>query len=113
MCIRDRFGHSDIDPADYRSDEEVRQWMETDPIPRYEEYLRGKGLLDAGDLKEIRERARSEVEEAIDFAEKSARPEPKAYLDHVYAEDYPGFEIEGRPGSVPESGGEESGGEEE
>ena len=91
------FGHSDIDPADYRSDEEVRQWMERDPLPRYEAYLREQGVLDAEQLEEIRERVAREIEEAIDFAEASPRPEADAYFSHVYAEEYPGFEIEGRP----------------
>lgn len=91
------FGHSDIDPADYRSDEELRQWMERDPIPRYEDYLRDRGLLDDAKMEEIRERVRSDVESAIEFAENSALPEPKAYFSHVYAEEYPGFEMEGRP----------------
>ncbi|HUP02285.1 MAG TPA: thiamine pyrophosphate-dependent dehydrogenase E1 component subunit alpha [Gemmatimonadota bacterium] len=91
------FGHSDIDPADYRSDEEVRQWMERDPLPRYEAYLRERGVLDVAGLTEIQQRVRAGIEEAIDFAEASARPEPDGYFSHVYAEEYPGFEIEGRP----------------
>lgn len=90
------FGHSDIDPGDYRSEDEVQTWMERDPIPRYEDYLREKGLLDDEALAEIQERVRQEIEEAIDFAEASARPEPDAYLSEVFAEEYRGFEILGR-----------------
>ena len=90
------FGHSDIDPADYRSEDEVQAWMERDPIPRYEDYLREKGLLDDESLAEIQDRVRQEIEEAIDFAEASARPEPEAYLSEVFAEEYRGFEILGR-----------------
>ncbi|MFN2383530.1 MAG: thiamine pyrophosphate-dependent dehydrogenase E1 component subunit alpha [Gemmatimonadota bacterium] len=89
------FGHSDIDPADYRSDEEVAQWMEKDPLPRFEEYLSERGILDGKQLEEIRERVRSEIETAVDFAENSPRPEPDSYLTHVYAESYPGFRVTG------------------
>ncbi len=90
------FGHSDIDPADYRSEEEVQTWMDRDPIPRYAGYLREKGLLDEGGLAATQERIRKEVEEAIEFAEASARPEPEDYLSEVYAEEYRGFEVLGR-----------------
>ncbi|MGH7571702.1 MAG: thiamine pyrophosphate-dependent dehydrogenase E1 component subunit alpha [Gemmatimonadota bacterium] len=90
------FGHSDIDPADYRSEDEVQAWMERDPIPRYEAYLRDKGLLDDDAVSEIQTRVRQEIEEAIEFAEASARPEADAYLTEVYAEEYRGFEVLGR-----------------
>jgi TPP-dependent pyruvate/acetoin dehydrogenase alpha subunit len=90
------FGHSDIDPADYRSEEEVQTWMDRDPIPRYAGYLREKGLLDEETLAATQERVRKEVEEAIEFAEASARPGPEDYLSEVYAEEYRGFEVLGR-----------------
>ena len=90
------FGHSDIDPADYRSEDEVETWMDRDPIPRYAGYLREKGLIDEDGLAAIQERIRKEVEEAIEFAEASAKPEPEDYLSEVYAEEYRGFEVLGR-----------------
>lgn len=89
-------GHSDIDPADYRSDEEVEQWKERDPIPRYEVYLKESGALDDDAIAEIRQRIEAEIEEAVEFAENSPRPEGDAYLSHVYAEEYPGFEYGSR-----------------
>jgi pyruvate dehydrogenase E1 component alpha subunit len=92
------FGHSDIDPADYRSDDEVQAWMERDPIPRYEEYLRERGLLDDDRVEAVQKRVREEIEEAIDFAEESARPDLDDYLSKVFAEEYRGFEILGRGG---------------
>jgi TPP-dependent pyruvate/acetoin dehydrogenase alpha subunit len=90
------FGHSDIDPADYRSEDEVQTWMDRDPIPRYAGYLREKGLLDEDGLAATQERVRKEVEEAIEFAEASARPGPEDYLSEVYAGEYRGFEVLGR-----------------
>lgn len=90
------FGHSDIDPADYRSEDEVQTWMERDPIPRYEEYLREKGVLDDEAVAEIQERVRQEIEAAVDFAEASARPDGDTYLTEVFAGEYRGFEVLGR-----------------
>jgi TPP-dependent pyruvate/acetoin dehydrogenase alpha subunit len=89
------FGHSDIDPADYRTDDEVEEWIERDPLPRYTGYLRERGLLPDEKLEEILERVRGEIEAAIEFAEQSPRPDPEAFLSHVYAGDYPGFDMRG------------------
>jgi TPP-dependent pyruvate/acetoin dehydrogenase alpha subunit len=94
-------GHSDIDPADYRSDDEVAHWMERDPIPRYEQYLRELEVLSDDALAEVRTRIEAEIEEAVDFAENSPRPAPDGYLSHVYAEEYPGFDFGDRnPGDA-------------
>ncbi len=87
------FGHSDIDPADYRSDDEVEAWMKRDPIPRFTAWLQEQGTLDDDTLKEIRERVDADIEVAVDFAENSARPEPESFLSEVYAHDYPGFDV--------------------
>jgi len=87
------FGHSDIDPGDYRADEEVQEWIEKDPLPRFTAYLRERGLLDDARLAEIQERVRNDVEQAIEFAEASPRPEPEDFLTHVYAESYRGFDV--------------------
>lgn len=87
------FGHSDIDPADYRSDDEVEAWMEKDPLPRYAAWLEEEGVLDEETLDGIVERVEAEIEEAIEFAEASERPEPDQFLSEVYAHEYPGFDI--------------------
>jgi pyruvate dehydrogenase E1 component alpha subunit len=87
------FGHSDIDPADYRADEEVEEWIEKDPLPRFTAYLRDRGVLDDTRLEQIRGRVRREIEEAIEFAEASPRPEPESFLSNVFAHEYPGFDV--------------------
>lgn len=87
------FGHSDIDPADYRSDDEVEAWMEKDPLPRFTAWLEDEGVLDEATLDEIVERVEADIEEAIEFAEASERPEAESFLSEVYADEYPGFDI--------------------
>ena len=87
------FGHSDIDPADYRSEDEVEEWMERDPLPRYVAWLEESEVLDEEALDAIRTRVRREVEQAVEFAEASARPEPDAFLSKVFAHEYPGFDV--------------------
>ncbi|MDX1624255.1 MAG: thiamine pyrophosphate-dependent dehydrogenase E1 component subunit alpha [Gemmatimonadota bacterium] len=92
------FGHSDIDPADYRTDDEVESWIERDPLPRFTAYLVDEGVLDDGAMTRIRQRIVEEIEEAIEFAESSPRPEGDAFLSDVYAHEYPGFDFGGGRG---------------
>ena len=87
------FGHSDIDPADYRSEDEVEDWIERDPLPRYVGWLKENDVLDDGELDAIQQRVREEVERAVEFAESSPRPEPDAFLSEVFVHEYPGFDI--------------------
>ncbi|HUF88366.1 MAG TPA: thiamine pyrophosphate-dependent dehydrogenase E1 component subunit alpha [Gemmatimonadota bacterium] len=87
------FGHSDIDPADYRSDDEVEDWIERDPLPRYVAWLEETEVLKEGQLDEMRQRVREGVEQAIEFAEESPRPEPDSFLSEVFVHEYPGFDV--------------------
>ena len=87
------FGHSDIDPADYRSEDEVEDWIERDPLPRYVAWLMESEVLDEEKLEGIKQATRQEVEQAVEFAEASARPEPEAFLSEVFVHEYPGFDV--------------------
>jgi len=79
-------GHSIIDPALYRSAEEVESWKQKCPIKRFEGYLRGKGLLDDPKIKEVYRGVNEEIEESIRFAEASPLPLPEDTLLGVYAD---------------------------
>ena len=78
-------GHSEHDKAFYRSDEEFLEWKSRDPIPRYEFYLREKKILTPEILEEIAQRVGKEVEEAVEFAEKSPFPQGSEALKDLYA----------------------------
>jgi pyruvate dehydrogenase E1 component alpha subunit len=79
------YGHSEIDPAKYRSPEEVEEWKAKDPIPRMEEYLKKKNLWSDAWKQKVQDDFNKEIEAAIEFAEKSPFPEPVECLDHVYS----------------------------
>lgn len=79
------YGHSEIDPAKYRMKEEVEEWKKKDPIPRMEKYLAEHKLLDDETKKQIRDEIIREIDEAVEFAEKSPYPAPEEALDHVWA----------------------------
>src|ERR671914_1462970 len=54
---------SDDDDRTYRTREEVEEWRKKDPIPRFEDYLKGADVLDEAGLEETRDQTKSEVVE--------------------------------------------------
>ena len=53
-CLTYRWkGHSKSDAQVYRSKEEVRAWMEKDPIPRYSKVLIDEGIITSEDDRKI------------------------------------------------------------
>src|SRR5678816_3125862 len=78
------YGHSEIDPANYRTSEEPAMWKKRDPVPRFEKILMERGIIDESYKQATLQRIEREIEEAIDFAEKSPHPEPHEILEDVY-----------------------------
>jgi pyruvate dehydrogenase E1 component alpha subunit len=86
-CLTMRMrGHAIHDPADYVPDELLAQWEQRDPIRGFETELRQNGVLDDPASSEIDQRIRSELEEAIAWAEASPLPDPATLEDGVFAE---------------------------
>jgi TPP-dependent pyruvate/acetoin dehydrogenase alpha subunit len=85
-CMTFRWhGHSEHDPAAYRTEEELCAWKSRDPIPLFERYLTDKGLLTPETAERISSRVRDEIDEAVAFAEASPWPEGAEALEDVYA----------------------------
>ncbi len=74
-------GHSKSDRQLYRTREEVKEWMEKDPIQRFAKLL---GVNDAG-LKEIQAQAKEDIRKAVEFAEASPEPDVSTILEGIYA----------------------------
>jgi pyruvate dehydrogenase E1 component alpha subunit len=76
------------DPKRYRTDEEVDAWKKRDPIPRFQTYLKGKGILSAEKIKELEEEIDAEIQAAVDKAEKQIKEggNPADMFDHTYAQ---------------------------
>src|SRR5437763_546481 len=79
------YGHSEIDPAKYRSPEEVEEWKARDPIPAMERYLAKHNMWSDNFKADELTKINQEIEEAVQFAENSPYPEPEEALDHVYS----------------------------
>lgn len=80
-------GHSEIDPADYRPDEEVEQWMALDPIPRFEGYLTRNNVMTEAEIEEVKVGITNTIEDAVKFAEESPPAPAEFCLENVYAPD--------------------------
>ena len=79
------YGHSEIDPANYRTAEELEMWKKRDPVPRFEKLLMERGVVDEAHKQATLQRIEREIEEAIEFAEKSPHPDPSEIMEDVYA----------------------------
>jgi pyruvate dehydrogenase E1 component alpha subunit len=82
-------GHSVIDADRYRDPEEVKQGRAQDPISLFAHQLTEAGVADDAWLKATAERVEKEVQEAIDFAEKSPNPKIEDLFDYMYATPVP------------------------
>jgi acetoin:2,6-dichlorophenolindophenol oxidoreductase subunit alpha len=64
-------GHSRADPAKYRPEAEVREWIARDPITRYRPRLLEAGV-DEAEIRDIETRAQQKVDAATEEARKGA-----------------------------------------
>ncbi|MEQ6899373.1 thiamine pyrophosphate-dependent enzyme [Microbacterium sp. KR10-403] len=82
-------GHSVVDPARYRTKEEVAELKEHDPLPPYRAQLIADGVLDEKTAEQIDGDAAKEVADAIAFADASPEPAASTLFDFTYATDVP------------------------
>jgi pyruvate dehydrogenase E1 component alpha subunit len=83
------YGHSEIDPADYRTKEELDEWMKKDPLKRAEKTLLDQGILTTQKREAILEQFEQELNEAIEVCEKEKYAEPEEAYRDVYSENFP------------------------
>ncbi len=78
-------GHSKSDRQAYRTRDEVKEWQEKDPIPRFARRLIEARMLDEDGLEAIRQRAAQRIEDAVAFSENSPEPDVSTIMEGVYA----------------------------
>lgn len=79
-------GHWVADPADYRSNEEVEEWKQKDPIERMQKDLMAKGLLTQDEIDAMTARMEKHIETEMKTAEEDPWPgEEHLGLDDVFA----------------------------
>lgn len=83
-------GHSMSDPAKYRTKEELESYKKEDPIEKVKETILKKKFATEEALKKINKKVLDQVQECVDFAEKSELPDPSELYEDVYLQkDYP------------------------
>jgi pyruvate dehydrogenase E1 component alpha subunit len=78
-------GHSMSDAVSgtYRTKAELEEWQQRDPIVLLRMHMQEKGELTEDALHNLDEEIKAEVQDAIDFAEKSPEPPPEALYEDV------------------------------
>lgn len=83
-------GHSVSDPAKYRTKEEVKEYMDRDPVKQTEAKILKEGIATEEEIKEIKAKIKKEIDEAVKFAEESDYPDAsELYTDNYVQKDYP------------------------
>lgn len=79
--------HTNADDASrYRSDDEVKPWLERDPLRRLRDHLRAAGAIDDGDEAEIRAQAERVASALREGLGSDSELDPAELFRHVYAQ---------------------------
>jgi pyruvate dehydrogenase E1 component alpha subunit len=79
-------GHFVGDPEKYRTKEEVqKRFTDSDPLKNFEARVTKEKWLTKTELEAIRAKSAKEVEDALEFARKSASPDPAELYTDLYS----------------------------
>ena len=79
-------GPENDDHLEYRSSEELQEWMDRCPIVALEAALQDKHILGSALMADMEHRISEEIAGAFEFAKSSPFPRPDALLTDVFAE---------------------------
>lgn len=83
-------GHSVSDPAKYRTKEELEEFKGKDPVKMTEAKILEAGIASPEEIKSIKDKIKSEIAEAVEFAEAGDYPDGAGlYEDNYVQKDYP------------------------
>jgi acetoin:2,6-dichlorophenolindophenol oxidoreductase subunit alpha len=78
-----------FDSLMYRSQEEVEQWKQRDPVMMFRAHLVSDGILTEAGVEQIYDEVQAEVDAAVSFARESAYPSPEEAFEGLYAHPIP------------------------
>lgn len=79
-------GHGVSDPGTaYRTQEEIDEWKERDPLILFRERLEAEGMMTEEEAQSVEAEVERAIEEAVEFARKSPFPSLEEIDQHVYA----------------------------
>ncbi|MBD3207505.1 pyruvate dehydrogenase (acetyl-transferring) E1 component subunit alpha [Candidatus Bathyarchaeota archaeon] len=74
------------DARRYRSEEEVEQWEDKDPLKRFRIYLENKGLWSEDEEEKIEEEVKNTIDEAVEKALSHPKPDIEDVFEYTYKE---------------------------
>ncbi len=90
LCTYRYKGHSMSDPAKYRTKEEVEHYKQLDPIETTLSTILAKKYATQKQIDELQARIDKEIDDCVDFAEKSPYPADSELYKDIYTQaDYP------------------------
>ncbi|MCK9929892.1 pyruvate dehydrogenase (acetyl-transferring) E1 component subunit alpha [Frankia sp. Mgl5] len=78
-------GHSVVDPARYRSADDVAAARDADPLVRFRAALAAARVFDEAELDTVVAEGRAAADDAVAFAATSPHPDVSTLFDHTYA----------------------------
>jgi TPP-dependent pyruvate/acetoin dehydrogenase alpha subunit len=75
---------SDDNQLTYRTQDEIESVKTRDPIPRFENWLKERGMIDDDTIAQLKSKALREVNDATDWAEAQEPPSEADLNTHVY-----------------------------
>ena len=75
--------------APYRSEEEIEQWKQRDPIDIHVERLLSGGMATQADVDQVDKEVTAQIQEATEFARQSPYPDPSELFEDMYANPIP------------------------
>lgn len=79
-------GHFEGDPGTYKPDEEQKEWLAKDPIPRMEKFMLENEVVTKNELEALKEEVDKEINEAIEFANNSSYPSLESVIEDIYTD---------------------------
>jgi len=83
-------GHYEGDPMVYRDPAELEEWRKRDPIDSFRARLLAQKVLAEKEIGELDDEIQAVLDEAVDFAASTPKPEAAEALQGVYADTHDG-----------------------
>lgn len=74
------------DPTRYRTEEELEEWREKEPLKRFRNYLENKGIWTEEWQEELDAEAKKKVDEAVETAENMGEHSVEEMFEHMFEE---------------------------
>ena len=81
---REHCGPNYDDNLGYREEQEVKEWVQKDPVAKYKKYVIDKSILSEDEICSMELSIKSEIDEAFIFAETSSFPEKENIYTDLY-----------------------------